>query len=239
MKTVIALCAIWCWFGVITLQAQTEKQLIKRGLERLQAREYEGAEADFAYALQLNPRNGAAYFNRGFARLQLGNFPGAIQDFSLSIDINPANPDAYYFRGRAKLGLEDFLGAMMDFNISIRGEDREARYYRARAEAKSGLEDYRGAITDLDDAIRLTKGRDMDLVFDRAKAYINLRYFDQAIADLDIVVAERPLDPSAYNARASVKLQAGDLDGACLDWSKAGELGDVNAYSLIRKHCNN
>ncbi|RMG68261.1 MAG: hypothetical protein D6722_11995 [Bacteroidetes bacterium] len=238
MKTFF-LCCLALAFVWWPLQAQTEKQLIRRGLDRLQAREFEGAEADFSYVLQLNPRNGAAYFNRGFARLQLENYPGAVQDFSLSIDINPANPDAYYFRGRAKVGLEDYLGGMMDFNIAIRGEGREARYYRARAEAKSGLEDFRGAIQDLDKAIELTKGRDMDLVFDRAKAYISLRYFDQAIANLDIVVNERPMDPNAYNFRASVKLQAGDLDGACLDWSKAGELGDANAYTLIRKHCNN
>lgn len=220
------------------VHAQTEKQLLKRGMDKLKISDYEGAEGDFTMVLKLNPRNDAAYYNRGFSRMRLGNHPAAIQDFSLALDINPANPEAYYNRGRAKLGLEDYLGAMMDFNISIKGSDKEARYYRARARAKSGLQDYRGAIQDLDLAIKLTKGKNMDLVFDRAEAYISLKYFPQAIKDLDRVVKMRPSDPSALNARATVKLQAGDLDGACLDWSRAGELGDINAYGLIRKHCN-
>ena len=78
----------------------------------------------------------------------------------------------------------------------------------------------------------------MELIFDRAEANINLKYFKEAIKDLDRVVKATPMDPQAYNARATVKLQAGDTDGACLDWSRAGELGDINAYTLIRKHCN-
>ena len=220
------------------LFAQTEKQLFKRGMTKLEVSDYEGAETDFSMVLDLNPTNDAAYFNRGFSRMQLGNHPAAIQDFSLALDINPANPEAYYNRGRAKLGLEDYLGAMIDLNIAIKGRAKESRYFRARAKAKSGLQDYRGAIQDLNAAIKLTKGKNMDLVFDRAEAFISLKFFDRAIKDLDRVVRSRPLDPNSYNARALVKLQAGDLNGACLDWSRAGELGDINAYGLIRKHCN-
>ena len=28
-----------------------------------------------------------------------------------------------------------------------------------------------------------------------------------------------------------------DKSGASLDWSKAGELGDMDAYDLIKKYC--
>ena len=28
-----------------------------------------------------------------------------------------------------------------------------------------------------------------------------------------------------------------DKSGACLDWSKAGELGYTHAYDLIKEHC--
>jgi tetratricopeptide (TPR) repeat protein len=230
-----------CWAGcsLAMLHAQTERDLFRRGLERLEIKDFSGAESDFSMVLQLNPRSDAAYFNRGYARMQLGDFSGAVQDFNLSLDINPSNAEGYYNRGRARLGLEDYLGALMDFNLSIKGQPRDDRYYQARARAKSGLQDYRGAILDLNEAISLSKSKKPAYIFDRAEAYINLRDFDLAIQDLDWVVRRNPLDPNAYNARAQVKLQGGDLDGACLDWSKAGELGDVNAYTLIRKHCNN
>jgi len=29
----------------------------------------------------------------------------------------------------------------------------------------------------------------------------------------------------------------GDKEGGCADWSKAGELGDMAAYDLIKKNC--
>ena len=208
-------------------------------MSKMEEKDFEGAGLDFSMVIKLNPRNDAAYYNRGYSRMIMGDNPGAIQDFSHALDINPANPEGYYNRGRAKLSLEDFLGAMQDFNIALTARPKETKYLQARSKAKSGLQDFRGAIADLTLAIKLTKGRNMDYIFDRAEAFIDLKQFDLAVRDLDRVVRIRPKDPNAYNARASIKLQGGDLDGACLDWSKAGELGDVNAYTLIRKHCNN
>ncbi len=49
------------------------------------------------------------------------------------------------------------------------------------------------------------------------------------------------LDPKYaifYNNRGVTKKKLGDYEGACSDWSKAGELGDGDAYQLIREYCN-
>ncbi|MEZ4686023.1 MAG: hypothetical protein R3B47_08120 [Bacteroidia bacterium] len=70
---------------------------------------------------------------------------------------------------------------------------------------------------------------------DRAQAFLGYKDYPNAIRDLDHVVNQSPNDYNTYNARASVKYEAGDLNGACLDWSRAGELGDVNAYKKIRE----
>lgn len=219
------------------LQAQTEKQLLRRGIERLENQDYANAEGDFSMVLKLNPANGAAYYNRGFARLQLGAYTGAVSDFSLSLEINPANPEGYYNRGLARLNLEEYLMALRDFNTAIKGREKDPRYYQMRARAKSGLEDFRGAIQDMTVCINLTKGRNLDFFYERAEYYIALNQFAPALRDLDYIVGQRPLDPDAYNARAAVRYQAEDLEGACLDWSKAGELGDASAYDRIRINC--
>jgi len=42
----------------------------------------------------------------------------------------------------------------------------------------------------------------------------------------------------AYDNRGYAKYSLGDKDGACLDWSKAGELGYSDAYDAIKKYCN-
>lgn len=237
MKTFFSLhILLICFF--FAGQAQTEKELFKRGISKMEIHDYRGAFVDFSMVLKLNPRNDAAYFNRGFTRLKLGEYSKAVQDFSLSLDINPINAEAYYQRGNAKIGLGNHLAAMQDFNIAIKGKPKSSKYYRARAKAKQGLQDYRGSISDLNHAIKLTKGKDLSLIFDRAEAFIALRDFPSAVKDLDRLVKIRPRDPQAYNARATIKMQGGDVNGACLDWSKAGELGDVSAYDRIRKHCN-
>lgn len=217
--------------------AQTEKQLLRRGIEHLDNQDFANAEGDFTMVLKLNPANGAAYYNRGFARLQLGAYAGAVKDFSLSLDINPANPEGYYNRGLAKLSLESYLEALRDFNIAIKGREKDPRYYQMRARAKSGLEDYRGAIKDVTRCIEITKGKDLDYFYERAEYFISLNQFGPAIRDLDYIVGKRALDPDAYNARAAVRYQAEDVEGACLDWSRAGELGDATAYQKIQDKC--
>lgn len=237
VKTLLILSLAMLLF-IGTSQGQTEKELFKRGISKMEIQDYRGAFVDFSMVLKLNPRNDAAYFNRGFSRLRLGEFNKAVQDFNLSLDINPINAEAYYQRGNAKLGLGNHLAAMQDFNIAIKGKPKSSKYFRARAKSKQGLEDYRGSITDLNQAIKLTKGKDLSLIFDRAEAFIALRDFTSAVKDLDRLVKIRPRDPQAYNARATIKMQGGDVNGACLDWSKAGELGDVSAYDRIRKNCN-
>jgi len=48
------------------------------------------------------------------------------------------------------------------------------------------------------------------------------------------------LDPDyaeAYNNRGIAKYRLGDKDGSCLDWNKAGELGNEKAYDLFKEYC--
>lgn len=41
----------------------------------------------------------------------------------------------------------------------------------------------------------------------------------------------------AYFNRGNAKNKIEDINGACFDWSKAGELGFENAYETIKKYC--
>jgi hypothetical protein len=50
------------------------------------------------------------------------------------------------------------------------------------------------------------------------------------------------LDPNnsfSYYERGTAKYQLDDKEGACLDWSKAGELGYASAYIMIEEYWNN
>ena len=47
----------------------------------------------------------------------------------------------------------------------------------------------------------------------------------------------KPDDATAYYIRGSAKYILEDMIGACLDWSKAGELGYSDAYTSIKDYC--
>lgn len=228
LATLLAAC------GAVT----TEQGLMKRGLAGMETKEYSRALEDFSMVLQLNERQDAAYFNRGVALLELNRFQEALADFNKAIEINPSNPDAYYRRSCARVALNDFLGAMSDVNLALKTNPKDDRYYFLRSKAKQGLQDYRGAAEDLSQASKLNPANPAYLM-DRVAAFVRVNDFNNAILCLDKVIQLAPGDFSAYNARAILKMQSGDKEGACRDWSRAGELGDAKAYDKIRDNCNN
>jgi tetratricopeptide (TPR) repeat protein len=229
------------WLGLFSSvgsSAQTEKRLFHRGEEHLRRRAYEKAELDFSMVLQLDRTREDAFFNRGYARFCLKDYVAAIEDFNRVIDLDPEYEKAYYLRGICKLGLENYVEAVKDLNLALRFNPKNDLYYQARAKAKAALEDFRGAVSDLTEAIHYSKGKKLRYFFDRAQNFVKLRAYENALRDLTYVLRKQPRNSDAYFARASVRLQAGDREGACIDWSKAGELGDLNAYQYIREHCN-
>ena len=231
--------------------AQTEKALFKRGMERMEQRNFKLAEIDFSMVLQLNPANEAAYYNRGFCRLRLSNYPGAVEDLTKAIEYDRENLDAFYNRGNALRFIADdvkerenlesarrvYMQAMEDLNFVIARNHKDARYLRSRARIKLGLDDVRGAIRDLDQAIRITRGRDMTIYYDRAEAFLALKDYYEALDDINHIIDLSPRNPEGYMFRAAVKVQSGDMSGACNDWSRAGELGQISAYEFIRENC--
>ena len=57
------------------------------------------------------------------------------------------------------------------------------------------------------------------------------------IQDYNKAIELNPDFADAYYNRGIAKYDLGDKNGSCLDWSKAGELGDETAYDLIKEHC--
>ena len=54
-----------------------------------------------------------------------------------------------------------------------------------------------------------------------------------ALQDFNLAIKANPELSEAYQNRGTSKFQFGDKLGACLDWSKAGELGYYDAYEYI------
>ena len=65
----------------------------------------------------------------------------------------------------------------------------------------------------------------------RGQAYSRKGAYAQALVDMDEVIRRNPQNPSAYESRAMVQVQAGDLAKAVEDFSRAIQLNPRDAVA--------
>jgi len=102
----------------------------------------------------------------------------------------------------------------------------------------SGLEKYRlldfkGAIDDYNRAIESNPNHPW-AYNSRGEAKRKLNDFNGAIANYSTAIENYPTHAGGYILRGYARYKLGDKDGALMDWNMAGELGEKDAYYLIR-----
>jgi tetratricopeptide (TPR) repeat protein len=168
-----------------------------------------------------------------------------ILKYNKLIKQNPKDGNAYYNRGFEKYTFDlDYKGAILDFTEAIKnGYENDAETYYLRGDAKCKLKDYRGAISDYDTAIEIDINRINNLESEngyeaRANAKLGLKDFEGAKNDFTESLKINAESNNCYFLRAYCELSLENKENACLDLSKAGELGHPRAYEMIEKYCN-
>lgn len=168
----------------------------------------------------LNAQNASSYNKSGIQKYINGDFQGAIQDYNIAIEMSSTTAETNQIR---KFDLMIVCG----------------QAYVNRGNAKSRLKDYRGAILDYTKAIELNAiEKHQHVYYNRGIAKGNLKDYQEAIKDFSKAIELTPNFADAYYLRGNIKAQSGNMDSACLDWSKAGELGYSEAYDRIKENCN-
>jgi tetratricopeptide (TPR) repeat protein len=131
-----------------------------RGLVRLEARDFAGAEADFARAWEELPREDAParyiyYVNRGYLGLKREQYDRAVGDLTKAVQLRPEAYHAYVnlaqaYAGQKKLGL-----AVRELDKAIRLEGRLPSLYTTRASFHRRQNHLGPALADSAEAIRL------------------------------------------------------------------------------------
>ncbi|MBI2901248.1 MAG: protein kinase [Planctomycetes bacterium] len=109
----------------------------RRGWIRVRLKNDEGALADFAEALRLQPDHPDALRSRGQLLLALRRWAEAVRDFDRYIPLRPADPHGFCGRGEARLRAGDFKGAVEDLEKAVAlGGDDKGRHQRLLDEAR-------------------------------------------------------------------------------------------------------
>lgn len=164
-------------------------------------------------------------------------YMAAIVNFNQVLEKDPDNSQAYYLRGRIKEIFFDRHGAMKDYNSAIEKDNAFVDAYFARGNNKYVLQDYYGAISDYTKTIEINPDH-VDAYYKRGQAKHRLEAYEDAINDCTRIIELNPKSVDAYYLRGVLRLEFGQMELGCLDLSKAGELGDIKAYELIREKCN-
>lgn len=174
----------------------------------------------------------------------IGSDEQSVAYLTKQIEAYPKCKELYSWRAMYKEFLHDYRGAMNDYNLLVKLDPNDAKSYSLRANFKyQYLDDYDGAIADINLAL-LISPNEQKYFHARAIYKWQSGSFKSAISDFDkaVELAENKIDNFTLGrmicGRGECKLKMGDINGACEDWSRAGELG-YSAYDLIKKHCDN
>lgn len=226
------------------IEILTTNELVSKGLSKFAIENYSGAINDLTEAIMANPTNSYAYFCRGMSKIALLDNSGAIADYTKAIEIDPRNSKYYTFRGVAKVTTttksDEFLNiksAIEDFTQAILLDGQNYEAYLMRGAARAVFKEYDKAISDYTSAISIDP-KNIEAYNARGVAKIRQKDFESAIRDFTVIIQLDPNNSSALLNLGIAKINFGNRTGGCQDLNHALQLGNKQAYELLRKHCN-
>ncbi|WP_297766323.1 tetratricopeptide repeat protein [uncultured Muriicola sp.] len=200
---------------------------------RFHLKKIDKAISDYNKAIEINPRNGTAYFHRGLAYYDKGQYDDAISDYSKAIEINPKYGEAYNNRGLAYREKGQFDKAISDYNKAI--ELKYVESYINRGLLYYSKEEYDKAISDYSKAIELINPKSAVDYRMRGYAYYLKGWIDEAISDYNKAMELDPKNATNYHYRGLAYRSLAQYDKAISDYDKAIELDPKNAETYRRR----
>lgn len=204
----------------------------------------------YSAAIDRNPEDANAYLGRAIDYMLVQDFSSALKDYDRVIELEPTSVIAYFNRAVVRykqMQYEDSnrKAEIMDLNttssmtMSFRygGQQISAANNREQlheAEEKERAYKHEMITRDYDMAIK----NNPDFIyayFNRANLRCALRDYRAAITDYTEAIERDPEFAEAYFNRGLARLSQGNTNQGIADLSKAGELGIINAYSIIKR----
>lgn len=207
------------------------------GLSNVQVRLYEdqinkhfNSIEYYNSVLSGSQRRSVDYFGRAMDFMMLKNAEQAIADFTHAIEASPKFALAYMGRSYARyLQLQIDTQTTDDSPTSATAKPGEGML----KEKKTNYV-ITEIINDLDKVIELSP-RNVYALFNKGNACIIIQNYTEAIACFSEAIAAKPDFGEAYYNRGLMYLRMGNKDRGVADLSKAGELGILPSYNVLKR----
>ena len=189
------------------------------------AKHFESIEYFNSYIANHKPR-AIDYFGRALDFVVTRNYKSAVADLDKAIEITPNFALAYFLRALSK-----YNQIKID---EIAQEPLKGIADEAKIKAMSRHSALSEVLTDWDKLIEL-QPRMAIAYYNKANTLLEMQDFAQAISLYNKAILLDPLMGEAYYNRGYIYLKMGNKEKGVADLSKAGELGVIPSYNLLKR----
>jgi tetratricopeptide (TPR) repeat protein len=204
---------------------------VNRGVVLLQSHDTIEAKKDFIKALEIKPGYKPALFN-------LSKISTIAERESFKKELYADNEVSVLFSHRAyeKFLDGDYKGALMDYDSALFWMPKNAEVLMNRGIINSKLKRPRSAIVDFDKSVKLDKKlyRNYFLI---GNAFQGLKDYRNAITYYEFYISTEGNDAQAYYNKGVAELSLGNKKQACLDLTKALNMGEEKAKKAKEAAC--
>jgi len=221
---------------------EESQKYFEEGKLNLENENYYGALKNFDKSIELDPENSEAYFSRAQAKEGVDNINGMFADLDKCIELNPSKIEAYHIRGSKSFLKKEYELAIQDMEKCLELDPAELDDYHQQfkeiiAASQNELKEFDKALISYNKLIRDNPDNASDYYNKRAGVKLELNDFEGALEDYSFSLKINPTS-DVYMNRATALLMLGMKNEACLDFEKAGELGDERAFEIMHEYCN-
>ena len=201
---------------------------------------------DYSKLIEINPNNAVPYFGRALDFMLIQDFASSLDDLNRVIQLSDNFVLAYFMRAVVRFKQIEYRASTQDFDTQNSKSVTEA-FSLPKNSASSILlpnsssnkkesvgMDYEMVLRDYDKVIEMSP-QFVYAYYNRANVRCAQRDFRAALADYNEAIRLRPDFSDAYFNRGLVYVFLGETQKGIADLSKAGELGIVSAYNVIKR----
>ena len=180
-------------------------------------------------------KDAATLFTKALLEADNKQFNTALECYSQAIEIEPEETFYYLNRGALQSEMIDFISSI-ESNVQVLTLDNSGATRAKVRDSNTANYDYTTAIHDMKKAANLSPEIPY-IYYNLGNLYCLSGDLPEAIVQYNKALELYSNIAEAYYNRGLVQIYLQDNEKGCQDMSKAGELGIVEAYSVIKKYC--